>query len=109
MRITFTYSTVCNTATALRKHIAETHELIRQVCDICGTIIVSIHYLKDHMKLKHEQTKDFTCHYCGKAFALKPLLKNHILNSHEQSKRRYNCAKCDFSREDLSLRQFNDF
>ena len=64
MKFTLTYSTFYHIATALRKHIAEIHELIRQVCEICGTIIVSIHYLKDHMKLKHEQTKGGTTILC---------------------------------------------
>ena len=84
-------------ANALRKHIAETHNLVTTICDICGVTLKSKYYLDTHKKAKHEKTKNFTCDFCGKAFSIKMALKNHISRVHDQSMKKYSCDNCDFT------------
>ena len=58
-----------HSAAALRKHIAEKHNLILTICEICGALLKSKYYLEDHKKSVHEKVKNFACNYCGKGFA----------------------------------------
>jgi uncharacterized Zn-finger protein len=93
-------------AIALRKHIAEIHQIIRHVCDICGVIVRSIHYLKDHKKRAHEgQASHFTCDNCGKVLTSQALLQKHISAVHKKLKP-FKCKQCEgaFSCNTLLIR-----
>jgi KRAB domain-containing zinc finger protein len=79
---------------ALRKHYAESHRNIWDVCDICGLVLRSFFYLKRH-RSTHSDVKDYTCEHCGKGFTGKYLLRKHIRSTHEKG-RAYNCDICQF-------------
>ena len=86
-----------HSAAALRKHIAEAHNLILTICEICGALLKSKYYLEDHKKSVHEKLKNFACNYCGKVFASKSTLNGHVGRMHEKFARKFKCDKCDFT------------
>ena len=46
-------SIVWHSSIALRKHLAETHKMLKSVCDICGALFSFFHTLKQHEKRVH--------------------------------------------------------
>ena len=67
-------------ASALKKHIAEQHRLVTNICHICGSIIKCKSFLKEHLVQVHGGKKDYQCYDCGKAFASKLGLTSHYQN-----------------------------
>ena len=90
-------SEIWHSSTALRKHIAESHNLILTICEICGALLKSKYYLEDHKKSVHEKVKNFACNYCGKVFASKSTLNGHVGRMHETISRKFKCDKCEFT------------
>jgi hypothetical protein len=114
-----------HSAIALRKHIAEVHGNVRDVCDICGVILKSAHYLelhkqkvhgvnatytpcdkcgkvlpqdqiKKHISLVHENYRPFKCKECPSAYAQYALLKRHMNGKHLRDTQ-YKCQQCNYS------------
>ena len=81
---------------ALAKHIAEIHKLVAYVCEVCGSILKSQWWLRDHKIAVHGKEKNFKCQICNKAFALNTMLKAHIKNAHDQVPTGFKCDFCDF-------------
>lgn len=59
----------------MKKHNGTLPEL---PCEICGKVYTSKFFLKSHMLLQHEKSKDFSCDGCGEAFAFLKQLENHM-------------------------------
>jgi hypothetical protein len=88
---------------ALRRHIAEAHRNIRDVCNICGVILKSNCYLKLHIQQVHDkETSDKTCDKCGRGFSSDASLRRHIESVHYKLKP-YSCDKCDNAFSNHSL------
>jgi len=49
--------------------------------------------LTTHIRIVHEQRRDFNCSYCGKGFSVKTSMRNHVRSVHEQ-RRDYHCETC---------------
>ena len=82
---------------ALRKHFAESHNLVKYICEICGQNVDFKYQLEDHRKKFHEEVPSFVCNYCGKVLATKTTLNGHIGRMHEMTAKKYKCKQCDFS------------
>jgi KRAB domain-containing zinc finger protein len=97
---------------ALRKHFAEVHRNIRDVCDICGVLIKSASYLPLHKKTVHGGVREHTCDECGKRFLSKNGLRTHLMGVHRHNvagEHRFKCDKCDYvTVADYKLRQHNE-
>jgi hypothetical protein len=84
---------------SLRKHYAEVHRKIWDICDICG-IVLKRSSVKSHKQVVHSGVKDFTCEQCGKTFSQKNGLQSHISGVHGQNiagKYQFQCDKCDYT------------
>ena len=63
-------------------------------CQLCGAWIKNEYYLKRHMKIHEEETKDFFCKYCNKKSASREALRKHENYIHVL-KATFNCTFCD--------------
>jgi KRAB domain-containing zinc finger protein len=70
---------------ALRRHLAEVHRNILDVCDICGLVLKGCTYLSKHRRT-HTDVKDFTCEQCGSAYRTREGLRCHIRGEHRKGK-----------------------
>jgi hypothetical protein len=83
-----------HSAIALKKHIAEVHRILRDVCDICGVVLKSSYYLDLHkLKVHGFNATYIPCDKCGKVLP-QDQLQRHILVVHENY-RPYKCTSCD--------------
>jgi hypothetical protein len=80
-------------AIALKKHIAEEHGNIRDVCNLCGVILKTTNYLELHKKKVHGVKTYTPCDKCGKVLP-QDKIKEHILLIHENH-RPHKCTSCD--------------
>lgn len=71
------YSSLSMVAYCKKKHDGTLPEI---PCKLCGKTFTSKFFLKSHMVLQHEKTKDFTCAGCGEAFSFMKQLENHTAN-----------------------------
>jgi hypothetical protein len=84
---------------SLRKHYAEVHRKIWEICDICNKVLKNTS-LKWHKQVVHTGVKEFTCQHCGKSFSLKCGLQTHIKGVHGKNiagEYRFKCDKCDYT------------
>jgi KRAB domain-containing zinc finger protein len=84
---------------SLRKHYAEAHRKIWDICKICGLVLKVDGSLYRHMQAVHNGVKDFTCKQCGKEFGKRFSLQYHISSIHEKNisdKYRFKCDQCDY-------------
>jgi hypothetical protein len=79
-------------ATSLKKHYAEHHSLMKEVCNVCGATI-TIGGLNEHKKM-HTSTKDNACEHCAKKFLRKRHLNFHIKTVH-MKQGLHQCPQCD--------------
>ena len=81
--------------TALRKHISEAHGIITNVCHVCGSIIKSKAFLKEHIAAVHGGSKEYRCFECPKPrfFASQLGLTSHHQNVH--GPKNFPCNFCD--------------
>lgn len=77
---------------AFRQHIESEHKGIRYTCLICGSILRSRRYWKDHMA-KHTDTdvKRYLCKICNKFYSSKAALNGHMKIHGEE---RFECNVC---------------
>ena len=87
--------TMWSASQSLHYHIYHTHNVGDVVCDICGQIIKSSHYLKKHKQSVHMLIKEWPCDQCGKLYSSKESLNRHIEAIHMKLKK-YSCEMCDF-------------
>ena len=66
---------------------------IRIKCEICGTLIRSEYYMKNHIKI-HTGQKDFECLLCPMKFSRKGPLKSHTRSMHDESRVLFPCTMC---------------
>jgi hypothetical protein len=81
---------------ALRRHLAEVHQNVRDVCKICGQIMKAHFYLAQHMKVKHFDGKLIQCPQCIKQVKTMESLKKHINIVHKKLKP-FKCPDCDMA------------
>ncbi|CAL8143225.1 unnamed protein product [Orchesella dallaii] len=62
-------------------------------CEICGKIFPYLGGVKRHIKVVHEQVRDFMCSYCGKGFAKKSYFILHE-KLHTTTDAPYKCHLC---------------
>ena len=63
------------------------------VCEICPNKKYKLAItLKNHIKQKHTNVRDFTCQICGQGFALKVYLKSHMM--YHMQNRPLKCPYC---------------
>ncbi len=89
-----------HSSTALQKHLAEAHGMIRLVCPEEGCILkmCGSTAIKNHINLKHrEETRNKECKYCGDKFKRDDVLRLHIMSQHEKDKKPFKCQYCDYS------------
>ena len=86
----------------LKNHIFAIHKdqeikgLKRHQCENCDKYFRVPSLLMEHVKIHHEQTKDYNCNYCGKAYALEKYLKCHVEKVHERKNlEEHQCNQCD--------------
>ena len=74
-----------HSSNSLRKHIAEFHNLVLNICEICGQKFNFKYQIEEHKKSVHEESeiRSFVCNYCGKVLATKTTLNGHIGRMHE--------------------------
>ena len=53
-----------NSAEVLHYHLYSEHQVGDAVCDVCGTILKNIHYVKRHIDHVHRRVKNFQCDKC---------------------------------------------
>ena len=59
-------------------------------CPHCGKTFTQPGNLTTHIRIVHEQRRDYACPHCDKNFSVKTSLKNHIRSIH-QLRRDYDC------------------
>ena len=85
---------VFSRASALKKHLQETHEAVSVTCHICGKVVRCANFLKSHLKNAHgekkvdrklatEDIENRKCSYCSKVFSTEGNLKVHLKKTHE--------------------------
>lgn len=62
----------------LRLHINNTHDLRKNICEICGKVFVLAISLDCHRKTVHSDVKEFFCERCGKGFGHQLALSKHV-------------------------------
>ncbi|ODM94039.1 putative zinc finger protein [Orchesella cincta] len=62
-------------------------------CDICGKIFPYLGGVKRHIKVVHDQIRDFMCSYCGKGFSKKSYFLIHE-RLHTTTDAPYKCHLC---------------
>jgi KRAB domain-containing zinc finger protein len=81
---------------SIRKHYAEAHRTIGEICVLCG-LCLKENSISNHMKSTHLKQKESSCELCGKVFSLRSTLKKHILLVHEKQNGGYlKCEYCDY-------------
>ncbi len=86
-----------HSANALQRHLAESHQVIFEVCPIEGCILTSMYPLSVHVDRVHLKVAKFECKHCKDKFVHKAQLKRHILQSHDSSSIDcYRCDKCSY-------------
>ncbi|KAI8799680.1 hypothetical protein BJ742DRAFT_119091 [Cladochytrium replicatum] len=83
---------ICNKsfkwADNLKKHVTNTHSEARDefpcTWDGCYKMLSSVRALRLHIRVVHEEIKDFKCRDCGEAFGYKLSLLNHIKRGHKK-------------------------
>ena len=120
---------VIKCAHSLNKHMVVHSDHRPYVCELCPNRKYKLEItLKNHIKQKHTNVRDFQCNICGKGFALKVYLKSHLqyhmenkplkcpycpktfvvsaaLNTHVNShigKRPFACDKCPWRFKNMS-------
>ena len=83
-------------AEVLHYHLYSEHQSGSVVCDICGQILKSRHYLKKHIDYVHYLVRKYQCDKCSKAFQEKNSLKVHMELVHLNIKR-IKCEHCDYA------------
>jgi KRAB domain-containing zinc finger protein len=78
---------------SIRKHYAEAHRTIGEICQLCG-LCLKENSVSNHIKSTHLKQKECSCELCGKVFSLRSTLKKHILLVHKKHTGGY--LKCDF-------------
>jgi hypothetical protein len=68
---------------SLRKHYAEAHRTIGEICKLCG-LCLKENSVSNHMRSTHLKQKECSCDICGKVFSLRTTLRKHILLVHEK-------------------------
>ena len=63
-----------HSSNSLRKHIAEFHNLVMNICEICGQKFNFKYQIEEHKKSVHEENSEkirsFVCNYCGKVLGM---------------------------------------
>ncbi|KAK3590247.1 hypothetical protein CHS0354_041321 [Potamilus streckersoni] len=77
---------------ALRRHIANIHELKRWQCDMCGKCFTSKESLYHHKRGIHGNEKPYKCAECNATFNFNHSLKLHLLK--HSGTRPYACNLC---------------
>ncbi|KAL3864372.1 hypothetical protein ACJMK2_006062 [Sinanodonta woodiana] len=77
---------------ALRRHIANIHELKRWQCDMCGKCFTSKESLYHHKRGIHGNEKPYKCSECNASFNFNHSLKLHLLK--HSGTRPYACNLC---------------
>ena len=79
-------------------HEEKAHGHLKQTCEKCNSICLTIRHLASHLAYKHcHKNSDgkFNCLYCNKAKISRPrLLGYHILNKHFNQPR-FPCSQCE--------------
>ena len=76
----------------LKQHVQNYHILSKEKCKICGLLYYP-HYLKIHIKNKHDNVKNHQCDSCGMAFSHKSSLDSHV-RSHHNTVKEFECKEC---------------
>jgi len=87
--------TMWNSAEVLHYHLYSEHQVGDAVCDVCGTILKNIHYVKRHIDHVHRRVKNFQCDKCDARYQFKGKLKEHIEAVHLKIFK-HQCEFCDF-------------
>eukprot|EP00088_Acartia_fossae_P048134 TRINITY_DN5243_c0_g1_i1.p1 TRINITY_DN5243_c0_g1~~TRINITY_DN5243_c0_g1_i1.p1 ORF type:complete len:541 (-),score=41.31 TRINITY_DN5243_c0_g1_i1:320-1942(-) len=84
---------VLNSKYNLQQHIMLKHENHKPFsCDVCNKKFSLQFYLNSHMKI-HTKEMPFTCSYCNKSFARKVALKNHEMQ--HTNEKPFACDECN--------------
>ncbi|XP_063709726.1 zinc finger protein 879-like [Culicoides brevitarsis] len=76
----------------LRKHMIQ-HSAERLKCHLCSDYeTVNKQCLANHIRIKHNDEKNFLCEICNKSFKLKNTLKNHLRQHTKETP--YSCEFC---------------
>ena len=73
-------------------HIQNVHWSSNVKCDLCDRIVKTTE-LKRHMKVIHENKRDYKCDTCGKTYPRSTNLKHHINEKHLNIVK-YTCTYC---------------
>ena len=80
---------ICNEVLKSKKsrmeHEEQEHSHLKQTCEICNEVCLSIHFLTKHIVNKHctnNPEGKIMCYYCNKDYSGSGLLVYHILNRH---------------------------
>ena len=83
---------------SLWQHIAVDHELIRHICDICGSVLTSSDGLRKHQNIVHKKIYKLVCHLCAKQLSSNSYLKSHMISVHGiGEEQKFKCDQCDKS------------
>ena len=86
------------TKNALKNHVKQIHLSETSRCSICHKEYTDLY---QHVKLSHENTRDYKCSYCENTFNSKGVLYSHIQSIHLGEKT--NCPDCKI---DISVDNF---
>ncbi len=88
----------CGGKKALDWHISNRHKSGPHICDLCGAVLRTKQYLRDHKITKHTEDggKKFPCPHpdCNSNFRLPCKLKTHVMRVHEKAEKPYACTLC---------------
>ena len=63
-------------------------------CDVCKKEFVHKSYLEIHIKVEHENIKEFKCDHCPKSFGAEEYLRRHKSRVHSNKKIKFECDIC---------------
>ena len=87
------------TKNALKNHVRQIHLSETSTCSICHKEYTDLY---QHVKLSHDNIRDYKCSYCEKTFHTNGLLYSHIQSIHLGEKT--NCPDCKI---DISVDNFH--
>ncbi|XP_059609050.1 transcription factor grauzone-like [Phlebotomus argentipes] len=83
-------------AAALKAHLINhtAPEDRKHICETCGQAFVTSHVLTEHVRRKHENSRNLVCEICAKVYRTKSLFEKHMAEHKSQLKPTIPCPIC---------------
>ncbi|XP_035713671.1 zinc finger protein 596-like [Folsomia candida] len=79
-----------------KTHLAQSDRDVFQ-CDVCPQTFVRRDALQHHIRVVHENQRNYPCSICGKRFSVSAEVRNHMEARHSAHKGKiHSCDKCEY-------------